>query len=85
MEGIGESLAGRIAILDLMGLSYREKIGAPFSGKPFLPSITPLMAREKDGVCKGFPTETRETTTPAREERRQSNSRKTMANVLFHL
>ncbi|MDR2137129.1 MAG: AAA family ATPase [Synergistaceae bacterium] len=39
MEGIDESLAGRIAILDLMGLSYREKIGAPFSGKPFLPSM----------------------------------------------
>jgi predicted AAA+ superfamily ATPase len=39
MEGVGESLAGRIAILDLMGLSYREKIGAPFSGGPFLPSM----------------------------------------------
>ena len=39
MHGVQESLAGRIAILDLMGLSYREKIKKPFSGKPFLPSM----------------------------------------------
>jgi len=38
MQGVQESLAGRIAVLDLMGLSYREKIKKPFSGKPFLPS-----------------------------------------------
>ena len=44
MQGVTESLAGRIAILDLMGLSYREKIKRPFSGKPFLPS----MDRTKD-------------------------------------
>ena len=39
MQGVQESLAGRIAIFDLMGLSYREKIKKPFSGKPFLPDI----------------------------------------------
>jgi predicted AAA+ superfamily ATPase len=39
MQGVQESLAGRIGILDLMGLSYREKIKKPFSGKPFLPSM----------------------------------------------
>ena len=39
MQCVQESLAGRIAILDLMGLSYREKIKRPFSGKPFLPSM----------------------------------------------
>lgn len=39
MRGVRESLAGRIAILDLMGLSYREKIKKPFSGKPFLPTL----------------------------------------------
>ncbi|MDR2048853.1 MAG: ATP-binding protein [Treponema sp.] len=39
MQGVQESLAGRIAILDLMGLSYREKIKKPFSGKPFVPSM----------------------------------------------
>jgi predicted AAA+ superfamily ATPase len=45
MQGIQESLAGRIAIFDLLGLSYREKIKKPFSGKPFLPS----MDKSKDG------------------------------------
>ena len=39
MQGVQESLAGRIGILDLMGLSYCEKIKKPFSGKPFLPSM----------------------------------------------
>jgi predicted AAA+ superfamily ATPase len=39
MQGVQESLAGRIAILDMMGLSYREKIKKPFSGKPFIPSM----------------------------------------------
>ena len=45
MQGVQESLAGRIAVLDLMGLSYREKIKQPFSGKPFLPT----MDKSKDG------------------------------------
>jgi predicted AAA+ superfamily ATPase len=49
MEGVGESLAGRIAILDLMGLSYREKIGAPFSGGPFLPSMEKQIGRPAGG------------------------------------
>jgi predicted AAA+ superfamily ATPase len=39
MQGVQESLAGRIGIIDMMGLSYREKIKKPFSGKPFLPSM----------------------------------------------
>jgi predicted AAA+ superfamily ATPase len=37
MEGVRESLAGRAAILDLLGLSYREKRGWP-AGAPFLPT-----------------------------------------------
>ncbi|MDR1267922.1 MAG: ATP-binding protein [Planctomycetaceae bacterium] len=40
MEGVQESLAGRVAIIDLLGLSYREKIKSPFSSEPFLPSET---------------------------------------------
>jgi predicted AAA+ superfamily ATPase len=62
MEGVGESLAGRIAILDLMGLSYREKIGAPFSGKPFLPSMEKLNAGEPMpiGPAPGGPAPVRE-------------------------
>ena len=39
MQGVQESLTGRIAILDLMGLSFREKMKKPFSGNPFLPSM----------------------------------------------
>jgi len=37
MKGIRETLAGRIGILNLLGLSYREMIHKPAS-KPFLPS-----------------------------------------------
>ena len=39
MKGINESLAGRIVILELLGLSYREKIGLPYSGSPFIPEL----------------------------------------------
>jgi predicted AAA+ superfamily ATPase len=45
MQGVHESLAGRVGILDMFGLSYREKVKKPFSGKPFLPSID----RSNDG------------------------------------
>jgi len=38
MKGIKESLAGRVAILDMLGLSYREITEQPES-KPFLPSF----------------------------------------------
>jgi len=37
MKGVQESLAGRIAIVDLLGLSYQEKIGKPNKSKPFRP------------------------------------------------
>jgi len=37
MKGVRESLAGRVAILDMLGLSYREITGQPKS-RPFLPS-----------------------------------------------
>jgi predicted AAA+ superfamily ATPase len=47
MEGIQESLAGRIVILDLLGLSYREKIKIPYSSKPFLPELPSRSAAEK--------------------------------------
>ena len=39
MQGIQESLAGRVAILDMLGLSYKEIIGRPFDGAPFWPSM----------------------------------------------
>ena len=39
MKGIQESLAGRIAILNLLGLSYKEIIKKPDDSTPFLPSL----------------------------------------------
>ncbi|GBR77251.1 ATPase [Candidatus Termititenax persephonae] len=39
MQGIQESLAGRVAILEMLGLSYKEITGRPFKNKPFLPSL----------------------------------------------
>jgi hypothetical protein len=50
MQGVKESLAGRIAILDLLGLSYREKIKKPFSSKPFLPLMDKPKAEKKLSV-----------------------------------
>ncbi|MDR2428501.1 MAG: ATP-binding protein [Candidatus Margulisbacteria bacterium] len=38
MQGVRESLAGRLAILNMLGLSYREKTGCPYAGRPFLPA-----------------------------------------------
>lgn len=38
MKGITESLAGRVAILDLLGLSEKEKDGKAFDQTPFLPT-----------------------------------------------
>ena len=39
MQGIQESLAGRVAILDMLGLSWREITGQ-YKSRPFLPSKT---------------------------------------------
>ena len=37
MKGVSESLAGRIAIVNLLGFSRAELHGAPFSDAPFIP------------------------------------------------
>lgn len=44
MEGVSESLAGRIGIVDMLGLSSREICGDPFD-KPFLPTADYLLHR----------------------------------------
>lgn len=44
MEGVSESLAGRIGIVDMLGLSSREIYGDPFD-KPFLPTADYLLHR----------------------------------------
>ncbi len=40
MQGITESLAGRVAVLDLLGLSRAEIQGRAASSQPFLPAPT---------------------------------------------
>jgi len=39
MKGIKESLAGRVAILNMLGFSYKEMIKKPKESTPFLPSL----------------------------------------------
>ena len=53
MKGVSESLAGRISIVDMLGLSSREICGDPFD-RPFLPSADYLLERNTriDGSVK---------------------------------
>lgn len=37
MKGVQESLAGRVAIIDMLGFSHQEIIGKPKNSKPFWP------------------------------------------------
>ena len=46
MQNVSESLAGRIAIVQLAGLSLRELANVPFSG-PFVPSEENIRMRSK--------------------------------------
>lgn len=50
MKGISESLAGRVAIVNLLGLSRREITGRDIHIDPFLPSSSLLKIRMKDAV-----------------------------------
>jgi predicted AAA+ superfamily ATPase len=47
MKGIQESLAGRVAILDMLGLSYKEIIKKPYESKPFIPSMDMIKLNSK--------------------------------------
>lgn len=47
MQNISETLAGRIAILKLQGLSLREILGVKFD-QPFIPNTDYLLAREQE-------------------------------------
>ncbi|HHW7506324.1 TPA: ATP-binding protein [Mannheimia haemolytica] len=47
MQNVSETLAGRIAILKLQGLSLREILGVKFD-QPFLPTTDYLLAREQE-------------------------------------
>ena len=50
MKGIQESLAGRIAILDLLGFSQAELSGHALNVKPFLPTSTWLQSIKKQHI-----------------------------------
>lgn len=49
MRGISESLAGRVAILNLLGFSGRERHRAPLDVPPILPGRAPEPKREPAG------------------------------------
>jgi predicted AAA+ superfamily ATPase len=48
MKGVSESLAGRLAILELMGFSIYEREGKGELQKPFLPSFSPAKILQKN-------------------------------------
>jgi predicted AAA+ superfamily ATPase len=47
MKGVQETLAGRIAIIDLLGLSHKEIIGKPKESKPFYPDTIDMRKKTK--------------------------------------
>jgi predicted AAA+ superfamily ATPase len=49
MKGVSESLAGRVAVLRLLGLSRREIIGQSQAG-PFLPTASDILERGDDAL-----------------------------------
>jgi len=49
MKGVSESLAGRVAVVRLLGLSRREIIGQSAESRPFVPSVEEIADREATG------------------------------------
>jgi uncharacterized protein len=49
MTGVSESLAGRVAVVQLLGLSRRELIGRGESSKPFIPTPADIIAKNASG------------------------------------
>ena len=47
MKGVQESLAGRIAIIDLLGFSYKEIIKKPRESRPFWPDEVDMTKKTK--------------------------------------
>ena len=48
MQGVTESLAGRVAVVNLLGFSAREIDGRPLDLPPFLPTPEVLVGRARD-------------------------------------
>ena len=49
MKGVSESLAGRVAILHLLGLSRREQLGKGLEAAPFIPAPQEIARRSAAG------------------------------------
>ncbi|MHB9038752.1 MAG: ATP-binding protein [Armatimonadota bacterium] len=47
MKGVSESLAGRVAVVQLLGLSRLERIGQGAQSRPFIPTLTEITEREQ--------------------------------------
>lgn len=54
MAGVSESLAGRVAIVQLLGLSRWERIGRGSESQPFIPTPSELAEREGHGGSLGL-------------------------------
>jgi len=54
MQGVTESLAGRVAIIDMLGFSLYERDGIGEKQKPFLPSAKPARQLKKRNVADTF-------------------------------
>lgn len=50
MQNVSESLAGRVAVMHLQGLSLAEAIGQGASSRPFLPDAPPAFAAAPGGA-----------------------------------
>jgi predicted AAA+ superfamily ATPase len=55
MKGIKESLAGRVAIIDMLGLAWKEITKKPHDGNPFLPSMDMVKQNTQDKPLKAKP------------------------------
>lgn len=49
MKGVSESLAGRVGVVRLLGLSRRELLGKSLDSNPFLPTSDEILSRTKTG------------------------------------
>jgi len=56
MKGVSESLAGRLAVLELMGFSIYEQEGKGDRQKPFLPSPTPASVLSRKSFSETYRT-----------------------------
>ena len=54
MKGVSESLAGRLAVLELMGFSIYEQEGKGDLQKPFLPSDTPASILTRKSLAETY-------------------------------